>query len=127
MNSKIQKTSTLTLALGTALAMSSNVGAADNPFQIKSLSSGYVQLAAAKVKHISVLEGKCGNGKCGTARIRQMMDNNNDGRIERDEYVGWASRQAGMEFDNMSHGGSSVTPDDAYQNFLRWEENASRG
>jgi uncharacterized low-complexity protein len=36
-------------------------------------------------KGISVLEGKCGAGNCGSQRIRQMMDRNADGKINRDE------------------------------------------
>lgn len=149
------KTSALTVALGTALAASGSVNAAANPFEIKPLSGGYMQLTDAMPaegkcggsktagegkcggtkaaagsgdpgKSISVLEGKCGEGKCGSKRVRQMMDDNGDGRIERSEYTAWATRQAEAEFDEMAGGAESVSPDDAFQNFLRWEAVAEK-
>lgn len=54
----------LTLALGTALTAAIGVAgvahAADNPFAMQSLSSGYMVAAADKAQ-----DGKCGEGKCG--------------------------------------------------------------
>jgi len=62
---KAQK-KTLAVVLGGAfaasLAMSPMVNAAENPFALKSLSSGY-QVADA---HEKAKEGKCGEGKCGS-------------------------------------------------------------
>lgn len=62
---KAQK-KTLAVVLGGAfaasLAMSPVVNAAENPFALKSLSSGY-QVADA---HEKAKEGKCGEGKCGS-------------------------------------------------------------
>lgn len=78
-------------------------------------------------KSISVLEGKCGSGKCGATRVREMMDKNGDGRISRDEYVGWVNRQAAADFDKMAHGGTSVSPDDAFKAFQQWERDAEKG
>ena len=48
-------------AIGAALAGSLAIGAAnaaDNPFGLSELGSGYMQIAGAH-------EGKCGEGKCG--------------------------------------------------------------
>ena len=54
----------LTLALGTAFAASLAAApvlqAAENPFQMDSLKSGYQVAQADKQK-----DGKCGDGKCG--------------------------------------------------------------
>lgn len=55
---------TLALAVSGAFALSvgsASIGAAENPFAIKSLSSGY-QVAEADAK---MKDGKCGAGKCG--------------------------------------------------------------
>jgi uncharacterized low-complexity protein len=49
---------TLSLSLVAALGAAGTATAADNPFGLQSLDSGYVQLA----------EGKCGEGKCGTGK-----------------------------------------------------------
>lgn len=59
---KTQKT--LSLAIGGAFALSiaaATVNAAENPFALKSLSSGY-QVADNNTK---AKDGKCGTGKCG--------------------------------------------------------------
>jgi len=62
--------------------------AAENPFGLTSTGETIALAAATDVKKgLSVLQGKCGAGKCGSKRIRQMMDRNADGRINRDEYV----------------------------------------
>ena len=63
---KTQKT--ISLAIGGAFALSiaaTSIQAAENPFTLKSLSSGY-QVADnhdAKTK-----DGKCGTGKCGSSK-----------------------------------------------------------
>lgn len=52
------------LAVSSAFALSfgaSSINAAENPFAIKSLSSGY-QVAD---NHEKAKDGKCGEGKCG--------------------------------------------------------------
>ena len=54
---------TIALALTGAFALSiatTSINAAENPFAIKSLSSGYL-VAEADTK---MKEGKCGEGKC---------------------------------------------------------------
>lgn len=54
---------TLAVVLGGAFVASiaaTTVNAAENPFAIKSLSSGYMVADASKAK-----DGKCGTGKCG--------------------------------------------------------------
>ena len=62
---------TIALALSGAFALSvaaTTVNAAENPFAIKALSSGYlVADAGSKVK-----EGKCGEGKCSAEMKKQM-------------------------------------------------------
>ncbi|MEJ2307938.1 MAG: low-complexity protein [Gammaproteobacteria bacterium] len=53
-------------AIGAALAGSLTLGAAnaaENPFGLSELGSGYMQLAGAH-------EGKCGEGKCGEAETK---------------------------------------------------------
>lgn len=57
----------IALAIGGAFALSvaaTTVNAAENPFAIKSLSSGYQ--VAEKTK-----EGKCGTGKCGAEKAKE--------------------------------------------------------
>ncbi len=68
---KTQKT--ISLAIGGALALSvaaTTVNAAQNPFALKSLSSGYQVADAHDAKSA---DGKCGTGKCGTAEKAKEM------------------------------------------------------
>ena len=88
-------------ALGTAVTLifsgAEMARASDNPFALKDRGRGYLRLAEAgstreepgapKAIHAqlryggsSVLEGKCGEGKCGSQRVRQMMDGGRSGR-----------------------------------------------
>ncbi len=87
--SKKTAVSPLTIALGAVFTVSlANItitNAAENPFSMKSLSSGYVTLAKGKCG-----EGKCGagkskggEGKCGMAR----MDADGDGKVTKDEFM----------------------------------------
>jgi len=68
---------TLSLAIGGALALSvaaTTVNAAENPFALKSLASGYQVADAHDAK---AADGKCGTGKCGTeekAKAMKMKD-----------------------------------------------------
>ena len=61
------KKSTLSIALGSvfvaSMAASAVAAAAQNPFTMASLESGYMVAAADKAK-----EGKCGEGKCGGSK-----------------------------------------------------------
>jgi len=60
---KTQKT--ISLAIGSALALSvaaTAVNAAENPFALKSLSTGY---QVADNHDTKAKDGKCGTGKCG--------------------------------------------------------------
>jgi uncharacterized low-complexity protein len=71
MMNKTQKT--LSLAIGGALALSvaaTTVNAAENPFALKSLATGY-QIADAH--DAKAADGKCGTGKCGTAEKAKEM------------------------------------------------------
>ena len=103
--------------------------AANNPFDAGLRNSGYLLLADAhggkcggkSEKSIHALEGKCGGGKCGTARIRGMMDSNGDGRIDRSEYNAWSMKQSNEEFDRMAAGADSVSVDKVFQTFQDWE------
>lgn len=68
---KTQKT--ISLAIGGALALSvaaTTVNAAENPFALKTLATGY-QVADAHDTKMS--DGKCGTGKCGTAEKAKEM------------------------------------------------------
>jgi uncharacterized low-complexity protein len=65
---KTQKT--ISLAIGSAFALSiaaTTVNAAENPFAMKSLSSGY-QVAE---HHEKTKDGKCGTGKCGSSMKKE--------------------------------------------------------
>ncbi len=67
------KTSNKTLALAVSGAFALSIGAAsihaaENPFAIKSLSSGY-QVAEADTK---MKDGKCAAGKCGANKKKTM-------------------------------------------------------
>lgn len=91
-------TKPLGLAAGTvivtALAAVPPVNAAENPFSMQPLSSGYMVAMEGKCG-----EGKCGEGKCGGAKAsddgkaqdRQCrmhsMDADSDGKISREEFM----------------------------------------
>jgi uncharacterized low-complexity protein len=53
-------------ALVGSLAAINMANAADNPFAVKSLDAGYMQVAEAESGK-DTSEGKCGEGKCGSA------------------------------------------------------------
>ncbi|MEN8167439.1 MAG: hypothetical protein ABFR65_08190 [Pseudomonadota bacterium] len=116
------KQNRLRVAVQSALALTLSgagvAGASDNPFALKDLGQGYMQLAEkasvneepsqhkslrAQLREggVSVLEGKCGEGRCGSVRVRQMMDGDSDGRISRHEYNQWINRAAGSQFDRF--------------------------
>lgn len=62
---------TIALAIGGAFALSvasTTINAAENPFAVKSLSSGYQVVDAKDTK---AMDGKCGAGKCG-ASMKKM-------------------------------------------------------
>ncbi|UCD68043.1 MAG: hypothetical protein JSW48_14845 [Betaproteobacteria bacterium] len=65
------KKTTLSLAIGSAfvasIAATPIAGAADNPFHMDSLKSGYQVAGVAKGEEGKCGEGKCGEGKCGGA------------------------------------------------------------
>ncbi len=70
---------TIALALSGAFALSiaaTSINAAENPFAIKSLSSGY-QVAD---HHEKMKDGKCGEGKCGAEMKKEMGDKAKDGK-----------------------------------------------
>lgn len=104
-----------------ALVLAPQAGAAENPFGLTDAGAATVVVADAGKKGISVLEGKCGSGKCGSQRVRQMMDRNADGQINRSEYVSWAAAQAGNEFDDFAKGGAAVGADAIYDHFRSLE------
>lgn len=100
------------------LAALPQVHAAGNPFALGASQGEAIMVAEARPeKSISVLEGKCGAGKCGSQRIRQMMDRNGDGKINREEYVSWVTAQAGVEFEEFAQGKSAVGVDEVYEHF----------
>ncbi len=64
----------IALAVGGAFALSlgtATIAAAENPFAIKSLSSGY-QVADHHAEKGA--DGKCGEGKCGAEKAKKMKD-----------------------------------------------------
>jgi len=85
----------LALALGTAfvtsLASIPVANAAENPFAMAELSSGYMVAEMAEGKcgsSMKTQEGKCGGskkmeGKCGMSR----MDADGDGNVSKDEFM----------------------------------------
>lgn len=117
----LTKTIGLIAGTGAALALMPAAQAAENPFSLPQANGAAIVVADAGEKGISVLEGKCGTGKCGTQRVRQMMDRNADGRINREEYVSWAGAQAGAEFDGFADGGASVGAEKVYEHFRSLE------
>lgn len=89
----------ISAAIGTAFVATMSAApiasAADNPFALSGLSSGYqVAQAATKAK-----DGKCGEGKCGAAKAKamegkcgegkcgmSMADTDKDGKISKAEH-----------------------------------------
>jgi len=57
-----------------------SINAAENPFAIKSLSSGYMVADAEKTK-----DGKCGTGKCSAARKKAMEEKAAEGSCSADK------------------------------------------
>jgi uncharacterized low-complexity protein len=67
------------LAVSSAFALSisaATINAAENPFAIKSLSSGY-QVAD---HHEKAKDGKCGEGKCGAEMKKEGAKEMKDGK-----------------------------------------------
>jgi uncharacterized low-complexity protein len=81
---KSTKLSPIAAAIGTAFAVNlsavSLASAAENPFASHVLQQGYQLAESHGGKH----EGKCGEGKCGMAR---MMDADKDGKVTRAEFM----------------------------------------
>jgi uncharacterized low-complexity protein len=87
----MSKKTLISTAVGTAFVASMSAApiasAADNPFALSGLSSGYqVADSTAKSKEgkcggMKAGEGKCGEGKCGMS----MADANKDGKISKEE------------------------------------------
>ena len=64
----------IALAVGGAFALTlgaTSIAATSNPFEIKTLSSGY-QVADNHAK--KGVDGKCGEGKCGAEKAKTMKD-----------------------------------------------------
>ena len=91
----------LAVAMGaafvTSLATTPVANAAENPFAMSELSSGY--MVAGSHKEGKCGEGKCGEGKCGGKAASKegncgegkcgmkMMDADGDGKVSKDEYM----------------------------------------
>jgi uncharacterized low-complexity protein len=76
-------------AIGSAFVASMSAApiaaAADNPFALSGLSSGY---QVAETSSAKPMEGKCGGMKAGEAKCGMpMMDANKDGKVSQDEFV----------------------------------------
>lgn len=71
----------LSIVLGSAFAATVAVGhAAENPFALKSLTSGYMVADAGKMK-----DGKCGTGKCGANKKKAMEEKAKEGNCSADK------------------------------------------
>ncbi len=86
----MSKKTLIAAAVGTAFVAGMSaapvVSAADNPFALSSLTSGYQVADAGKPMEgkcgaKKAAEGKCGEGKCGMS----MADANKDGKISKEE------------------------------------------
>jgi uncharacterized low-complexity protein len=83
MKSSNKSAKTMAIIIGSAFVASiasAGIHAAENPFAIKSLSSGYMVADAEKVK-----DGKCGTGKCSAARKKAMEDKAAEGSCSADK------------------------------------------
>lgn len=75
-----------------SMAAAPIVSAAENPFALSGLSSGY---QVADNHSAKPMEGKCGQGKCGAMKAGAgeskpgpaMMDTNRDGKISKEEFI----------------------------------------
>ena len=121
MKRKALKQSIGLIAGTAAFALLPQAQAAENPFGLAGSDTALVQVAEAGEKGISVLEGKCGAGKCGTKRVRQMMDRDADGKIDRGEYVSWVTSQAVKEFDGFADGKGAVDAHEVFEHFRSLE------
>ncbi len=100
----------VSLALGTVFTLSLTAipasQAADNPFGMQPLSTGYLVLAENKAGEGKCGEGKCGEGKCGGKGKHGMsrMDADGDGNISKEEFMqGHADK-----FDQLDKNGDGV-------------------
>lgn len=118
---KLNRTIGLIAGAGAALTMIPQANASGNPFGLSQADGATIVVAEADRQGISVLEGKCGAGKCGAERIRQMMDRNADGKIDRDEYVSWANAQAVNEFDKFAGGAAAVDAHEVFEHYQSLE------
>lgn len=74
---------TLALAVGSAFVAAiaaTSIHAVENPFALKSLSSGYMVADADKMK-----DGKCGTGKCSAAKKKAMTEKAKEGACSTDK------------------------------------------
>ena len=77
--------------------------AAENPFALSGLSSGY-QVADSTVAKPAAkpMDGKCGEGKCGAKKADEpkggmaMMDANKDGKVSKEEFIKGHEAKFGM-------------------------------
>ncbi|MGK2950798.1 MAG: HvfA family oxazolone/thioamide-modified RiPP metallophore [Thiobacillus sp.] len=73
-----------------SMAAAPITAAAENPFALSALSSGYQVASSHGAKP---MEGKCGEGKCGGMKAGEgrcgmsMMDANKDGKISKEEFT----------------------------------------
>jgi uncharacterized low-complexity protein len=83
-----RKTKVVSVAVGSAFVAGMSIapmaGAAENPFALQSLHSGYM---------VAAMDGKCGAGKCGAGKCgtgkcgAAMMDENKDGKVSKEEFT----------------------------------------
>lgn len=111
------KKTAVSVAVGSAfvagMAMTPMAGAAENPFALQSLQSGYMVAEAG-------MQGKCGAGKCGAGKCgMSMMDANKDGKVSKEEFMKahedmFAAKDANkdgvLSGDEMKAGAAPATP-----------------
>ena len=84
--SKSASMKTLALVIGGAFAASiaaTSVNAAENPFAVKTLASGYMVADATDATKMK--DGKCSTGKCGASKKKAMEEKAKEGSCSADK------------------------------------------
>lgn len=98
MNAQRKKTFAAVLggAFAASVAASPVAGAAENPFALKPLASGYM-VADAQEGGEKMQEGKCGTGKCGSNMTKKKNEEGNCGAKKKDKEGSCGAEKKGKE------------------------------